>query len=140
MRRSPRGGPPAPPSPGRARPGAPAGPPSRRPPVARLGRSDRDDAGQATRHAAGPATGDRVVPCSWRKTPQPGPMPLADDRYRMRRTHVSLIGRGTRPRPPAPGGSRAPRMAHIPDLGNLLVPLPVRTGGTTEGGDRGCDL
>src|SRR5205807_8440025 len=42
-------------------------------------RSNRDDAGQAAHHAAGPATGDRVVPCSWRKTPQPGPMPLADD-------------------------------------------------------------
>ncbi len=43
------------------------------------GRSNRDDAGQATRNAAGPTNGDRVVPCSWRKTPQPGPMPLADD-------------------------------------------------------------
>ena len=42
-------------------------------------RSNRDDAGQAAHHAAGPATGDRVVPCSWRKTPQPGPMTLADD-------------------------------------------------------------
>ena len=37
------------------------------------------DPGQAAHHAAGPVTGDRVVPCSWWKTPQPGPMPLADD-------------------------------------------------------------
>ena len=43
-------------------------------------RSNRDDTGQAAHHAAGSVTGDRVVPCSWRKTPQPGPMPLADDR------------------------------------------------------------
>ena len=56
---------------------------------------------------AGPTTGDRVVPCSWRKTPQPGPMPLADDNQEDRVRHD---GDST----PGPGGRHGPLTGNPP--------------------------
>ena len=56
-----------------------SGTPSRRPSVARLGRSHWDEAGQATHHARWSSYWRRGGPMLMAENPQPGPMTLADD-------------------------------------------------------------
>src|SRR5262249_47659386 len=81
---------------------------------------ERSDSGpdQTPRHdtPGGPITGNRVVPCSWQKTAQSGPMIMAGD-----------TTTGTRPGAPG-GGCRLPR------------PTPAQPGqirpGTIPGGLR----
>ena len=47
-----------------------------------------------TRQPGAPITGNQVVPCSWQKPAQSGPMIVVSDRPRLRRSTVPMITEG----------------------------------------------